>query len=291
MRAQETDVAGFAGARSPGGGALAEAYIELLKGAVTHSLYGRTASLVERPLGLKKLLKQKAFDHLARRGMTLVRLEDVDDDARRMEGRDWPLFGHTMVGVKRLDNVRECVEDVLRREVPGDLIETGVWRGGTAIFMRGILEAHGATDRRVWVADSFAGMPRPDGARYAADAGSVAFREEQVAVALEEVQDSFRRYGLLDDQVVFLEGWFRDTLPRLHGERWAIARLDGDMYESTTDALTNLYPNLSAGGYLIVDDYSLDYCRQAVHDYRAAHGIDEPIMKIDWTGVYWRKRA
>ncbi len=72
----------------------------------------------------------------------------------RMEGRDWPLLGHTMIGIKRLDNLQFCVERVLADDVPGDLIETGVWRGGATIFMRAILKAHGVTDRRVWVADS-----------------------------------------------------------------------------------------------------------------------------------------
>jgi O-methyltransferase len=255
---------------------------------LTHALFGSTAALVERPAGPRKALKQRAFDHLERRGIRLVRLQEVTDEAPRAEGRDWPLFGQTMVGLKRLANVRACVEDVLAREIPGDLIETGVWRGGASIFMRGVLKAHGVTDRRVFVADSFEGMPFPTG-RYAADAGSMAYKESQVAVSLEEVQENFRRYGLLDAQVVFAKGWFRDTLPALRDERWAVVRLDGDMYESTMDALENLYPGLATGGYLIVDDYSLAYCRAAVHDFRTAYGIDDPIRTIDWTGVFWQK--
>ena len=67
-----------------------------------------------------------------------------------------------MVGLARLDNVQHCVEDVLRNRVPGDLIEAGVWRGGVTILMRAILKAHGVSDRNVWVADSFRGLPRPD---------------------------------------------------------------------------------------------------------------------------------
>ena len=78
----------------------------------------------------------------------------------RTEGLDWPARAHTMVGMKRLANVRQCVEHVLSDGIPGDLIETGAWRGGTTIFMRAILKAHGVTDRTVWVADSFAGLPR-----------------------------------------------------------------------------------------------------------------------------------
>lgn len=269
---------------------LRDAYLDLLQRALTHALYGSTASLVERPAGLRKVLKQRAFDYFEDRGIQLVRLQEVTDEAPRAEGRDWPLFGQTMVGLGRLESLRVCVEDVLARKVPGDLIETGVWRGGASILMRGVLKAHGVTNRRVFVADSFEGMPPPSG-RYAADAGSIAYQEAQVSVSLADVQENFRRYGLLDDQVVFLKGWFRDTLPPLADETWAVARLDGDMYESTIDALENLYPNLSPGGYLIVDDYSLAYCREAVHDFRATHEISETIQKIDWTGVFWQKQG
>jgi hypothetical protein len=89
--------------------------------------------------------------------------------------------------------------------------------------------------------------------------------------------------------VRFLPGWFRDTLPTLGAERFAVVRLDGDMYESTMVALESLYPRLSVGGYLIVDDYAIGLCRRAVADYRSRHGIDEPIVRIDHTGVFWRK--
>ena len=88
-----------------------------------------------------------------------------------------------------------------------------------------------------------------------------------------------------------VEGWFRDTLPPLRGREWALVRLDGDMYESTMDGLTNLYPGLAPGGFLIVDDYGLPPCREAVEDYRREHGITEKVHKIDWVGAYWRKRG
>lgn len=207
----------------------------------------------------------------------------------RNEGRDWPRLAHTMTGVKRMKSLQFCVEDVLAREVPGDFIETGVWRGGSCIFMRGILKAHNVRDRKVWVADSFEGLPPPDTAKYPADAGDTLHMYDQLAIPMEEVAENFRRYGLLDDQVVMLKGFFKDTLPTAPIEQLAIARLDGDMYESTMDALTSLYPKLSDGGYLIIDDFALPGCNKAVHDFRAAHGISDPMEVIDWTGMYWQK--
>lgn len=208
----------------------------------------------------------------------------------RGTGQDWPEVAHTMIGIKRLDALHFCMEDVLDRGVPGDLIETGVWRGGAAIFMRGVLMARGVTDRVVWAADSFAGLPPPDAARYPQDASYHFHEHAPLAVSLEQVQENFRRYGLLDGQVKFLKGWFRDTLPGAPIRRLAVLRMDGDLYESTMDALTHLYPRLERGGYAIVDDYGdVPGCRQAVTEYREAHGIRAEIVPIDQSGVLWRK--
>ena len=91
---------------------------------------------------------------LARAGVELVR---VVDDRARADGSDVPALAETMVGLERLDNLHACVRDVLEQNVPGDLLEAGVWRGGASIFMRGALEAYGDEGRIVWAADSFEG--------------------------------------------------------------------------------------------------------------------------------------
>ncbi len=209
----------------------------------------------------------------------------------RAHGRDWPVRAHTMIGMRRLDNLQSCYETVRRDGIAGDLIETGVWRGGATIFMRALLEIYGDRDRTVWVADSFRGLPEPDAEHYPADAGDIHHTVGILAVPRAEVERNFAAYGLLDDQVRFVEGWFRDTLPAIPAERFAIVRLDGDMYESTMQALETLYPRLSPGGFLIVDDFgAVPGCARAVDDYRAQHAITEPVEKIDWAGVFWRRR-
>lgn len=210
-------------------------------------------------------------------------------DADRAEGKVWREYSDTMIGLRRLENIQACVEIVLANKVPGDLIETGAWRGGACIFMRGILAAHGITDRRVFVADSFEGLPPPDEEKYPADSGDQHHTLDFLAVDLETVKENFRRYGLLDDQVVFLKGWFSETLPSAPIERLAVLRLDGDMYGSTMDALQALYPKLSPGGFCIVDDYALEGCRRAIDDFRASHAISSPLQTIDWTGRFWQK--
>ena len=213
----------------------------------------------------------------------------VYDAAVREIGSDWPSRAHSMIGARRMFNLRCLCEYAIVNGVPGDFIETGVWRGGAAIMMRAVLAAYGVHDRRVWVADSFAGLPPPDPARYPADAGDVSFQYRELAVPLEEVRSNFAKYDLLDGQVRFLKGWFRDTLPTAPIERLAVLRLDGDLYESTMDSLGALYDKVSPGGFVIIDDYLLPKCKRAVEDFRAARAIVEPIQDIDGAGVFWEK--
>lgn len=215
---------------------------------------------------------------------------DFDRELRE-SGQDWPSQAHSMIGLRRMENIQNCVEQVIVDHIPGDLIETGVWRGGATIFMRAILKAYGITDRAVWVADSFEGVPPPDAEKYPADAGWDFAQFDCLAVSLEDVRANFDRYDLLDQQVRFLKGWFRDTLPTAPIEQLAVLRLDGDLYESTMDALSNLYPKLSVGGYTIIDDYMVSACAKAVQDYRGRHGINEKIEVIDSEGIFLAKKS
>jgi O-methyltransferase len=264
----------------------AELYLDLLKKSLTNWINGAAET---EELAAEQYLKADALDVCRRDGVRVVRPRPFDP-AQRAEGRDWPPTAETMAGLKRLDNLQACVESVLRDGVPGDLIETGVWRGGSCILMRAVLAAHGVTDRTVWVADSFAGLPPPNVEKYPLDRGLDLHRYPFLAVGLEQVRANFRKYDLLDERVKFLQGWFKDTLPAAPIERLAVMRLDGDLYESTTDALASLYPKLSVGGYVIIDDYgAVDACAQAVTDYRNRHGIRDEITKVDWTGAYWRR--
>lgn len=214
---------------------------------------------------------------------------DKYEHDRRENGKDWPSVAHTMIGLKRLNNIQFCVEDILKNNIPGDLIEAGVWRGGATIFMRAILKSHNDTNRTVWVADSFEGIP--DSTHPMDQAQRGLHLDKRLAISKEEVSANFQRYDLLDNQVRFLKGWFKDTLPIAPIKQLALMRLDGDLYSSTMDSLEALYPKLSIGGYVIIDDYGvLNEARQAVHEYREKHNIHDKIHWIDHSGVYWKKK-
>jgi UDP:flavonoid glycosyltransferase YjiC (YdhE family) len=268
--------------------AQADAYLHLLKRTLTRYPFG----LIEQMMMLRLRDVDPALTRaLADWGMTGQSTLNGNgfNPLLRSLGMDWPPDAETMIGLYRLDNLECCVVSVLRRGVPGDLVETGVWRGGASIFMRAALRAYGGAGRKVWLADSFQGLPRPDPINYPADSGDSLWAFPQLAAPLDAVKANFARYGLLDEQVRFLPGWFSDTLPGAPVEEIAVLRLDGDMYESTVVALRSLYHKVSPGGFVIVDDYgSIDACRQAVDDFRAEADIVSPLCPIDWTGVYWQ---
>ncbi len=267
-----------------------ELYLDLLKKCLTRYVFGETFhKLSPRKGSLKSMLYAPARKLLALGQLELVRHVPTDLE-KRAEGVDWPLGAETMIGLRRLDNLQDCIRDVLQRGVPGDLIEAGVWRGGATIFMRAALKAYGDCGRIVWVADSFRGLPKPDPHRYPADAGDSHWRYPLLAVPLEEVKANFARYDLLDDRVRFLVGLFHETLLSAPIERLSILRIDADMYGSTMDALRYLYPKLSVGGYVIIDDYgAIPVCRAAVEDFRSERRITEKLEHIDWTGVFWNR--
>jgi hypothetical protein len=193
-----------------------------------------------------------------------------------------------MVGLNRLDDLQSCVESIVADGVEGDLIEAGSWRGGASILMRATLDSLGARDKTVWVADSFEGFPIPDDQHPETEPfAEVSF----LAVPLEDVKGHFARLGLAGG-VEFVPGFFQETMPTLRGRSWSLLRLDGDSYEATWVTLESLYPGLSAGGYVVVDDYgAVEECQRAVDDYRRREGIDDPIEAIDWTASRWRKTS
>jgi O-methyltransferase len=266
-------------------------YLDLLKKCLTRITFPELYAPINRQRTLPRRMVVTLFQKLlSPLKLEIVRRKEFDPRLRE-EGLDWPGEAETMVGLKRLDNLEVCITNVLRQGVPGDLIETGVWRGGASIFMRAVLKAYGDTQRTVWLADSFQGLPKPDPEEYPADAKDQSWKNAALAIPVEEVEANFRKYDLLDDQVQFLVGWFRDTLPTAPMDKLAVLRLDGDMYESTIDALTYLYPKLSRGGYAIIDDYAIPGCQAAVKDYRSTHQIKEPLVSIDHYAKFWQRLA
>jgi len=266
-------------------------YLDLMKKALTHSLWiERTRSIdpSTMPRSVKRFVAVFLTGLFKQFGLRISREKDPDP-IRRALGEDWPEYAHTMIGLKRLTNIEDCIKILISDKIQGDFIETGVWRGGAVIFMRALLKAYAVNDRIVWVADSFCGLPKPNPTAYPADKNDICYQREITSVSLEEVKNNFQLYNLLDNQVRFLQGWFKDTLSDAPINRLALLRLDGDMYQSTMEALISLYPKLSRGGFVIVDDYAAEACKQAIHDFREKENIADSIIPIDNWSVFWRR--
>jgi len=270
-------------------------YLDIVKRSLTGALAEDNDSVLGgvRTAGSPSFKKRAAaaVGDLAQKAGFEIAYKKPYDHALRENGLDWPSRAESMIGLKRMTNIQDCIAAIIEDDVPGDLIETGVWRGGACIFMKANLQAWGDATRKVWLADSFEGLPKPNAALYPADEGDRLHEQTGLAVGADQVRHNFERYGLLDDRVEFLVGWFKDTLPTAPVEQLSLMRLDGDMYESTIQAIEPLYPKLSPGGFCIIDDFGSHSSQagQAVHDYRRKHGIIDEIVQIDEFGAYWRK--
>jgi hypothetical protein len=251
---------------------ITQLYLSQLKQSLMNTLNREVPESLINPKSLEVQLQPAWFDHF------------------------WFGDALTMCSLKRLDNIQWCIEQCLADQIPGDCIECGVWRGGAVLLMRGVLAAYGVTNRIVWVADSFQGLPPPPA--QSVDEGLYHFPQvaalDHFHVDIASVQANFMRYGLLDHQVRFLPGWFHDTLPQAPIERLAILRLDGDYYESTRDTLRFLYPRLAPGGFVIIDDWGIDKicgAKAAVVEFRQHYHITDALIPIDWHSAYWRKSS
>ena len=258
-------------------------YINLLKKSLTDTLR------VNRNAYFKKenLPSRIVNFVLSPIGYSLCKFKTIRLNEEFLEGKNQSPEAETLIGIKRLECIESSIKNIVKNNIEGDLLEAGVWRGGATIFMKGLLEAFGDTSRKIYAADSYEGCPPPTKEE---DMKDNYYKFKMLDVGLEDVKNNFSKYELLDNRVVFLKGWFKDTLPNGPFDKLSLIRVDGDMYESTMDALKNTYHKLSPGGFLLVDDYGgIEAARKAVDDFRRENNIKDPIIKVDWTGIYWQK--
>jgi len=223
--------------------------------------------------------------------------EEVRKDI--MVGKAWPSYGYTMVGLKRSKHIQLLLEDVFQKGVPGDFLEAGVWRGGASIIAKAVMFAHGEDTRRVFVCDSFQGLPKNE--LHQDKAHNVDWSAmEYLRVSQEQVMSNFRDFDLLDDRVEFVKGYFSESMPRFReshlgaggapSPQLAVVRADGDMYSSCFDIIVNLYDFIPVGGYFIIDDWTGFPCADAIKDFRGHLGINEEIILVDQSSAFFQKK-
>jgi O-methyltransferase len=266
-------------------------YLELMKKVLID--YDKIGSMEYHPLkyvnrNWKTFFLYPIDKLLQKRNFSICKLKYIDKE-KRLNGSDWPVHAKTMIGYKRLTNIEHCIRIIKEESIDGDLIETGVWRGGATIFMKAVLNNLNLKNKNVWLADSFKGVPPPK-KDFPEDSISELHKHNILNVSKNEVKRNFELYDLLDESIKFIEGWFHDTLANTPIEKLSLLRIDCDLYESTFLSLKYLYPKVSKGGFVIIDDYNaFKFCKKAVLDFRSANNIETEIIEIDKESVYWRK--
>ena len=199
----------------------------------------------------------------------------------------------TMTSLERLAALTEAITHITKKGIAGDIVECGVWRGGSTMAAALTLLELGDTSRSLYLFDTYEGMSAPTDADRSFD--GVSAREQldenkpgveiRCVAGLEEVRANLLSTGYPEDKIHFIKGKVEDTLPHESPEPLALLRLDTDWYESTRHELTHLYPLLREKGVLIVDDYGWwQGARKAVDEYLAEHEIDAYLHRIDCTG-------
>lgn len=243
----------------------------------------RFSQLINAPLGLLglKLIRKSRLE--------LVNFADLEQDKNF-----WKLYekikAFSLVPAERCYALYQSVHYILQNNIPGDFVECGVWKGGSAMLMAECLLQAGVRDRKLWLYDTFEGMSKPgaeDGQEEHAqwERGRVNDITNTMCLAsLDEVRANMMRTGYPAEKVVYVKGKVEDTIPGQLPSSIALLRLDTDWYASTKHELEHLYPLVSQKGILIVDDYGAwQGARKATDEY--FHSIPHTFLhRIDYTG-------
>jgi len=196
----------------------------------------------------------------------------------------------TMVKTNNLVNLYNLVQKVNSRSTIGDIVECGVWNGGSAAIMASACaSSQGGIDRRIWLFDSFAGLPTP-GPRDGAMERKYYFQGMNKG-SVEEVKRVFGKLSLPMENIKICAGWFSATLPAADIQRIAILHIDADWYSSVMAVLETMYDKVVPGGFVVLDDYGYwDGCTQAIENFIREHKIDGvKLERVASTGAYFQK--
>ncbi len=201
---------------------------------------------------------------------------------------------YTLTSQERLYSLRQSVQYIVRNKIPGDIVECGVWKGGSMMAVARTLIELGAAERNLYLFDTFEGMSEPTESdkQFSGEAAVDLLRQLDKETStiwayspLDDVRRAMRDTGYAPDKVLFIKGKVEETLPGQAPKQIAILRLDTDWYESTYHELIHLYPRLSDGGVLIIDAYGhWEGARRAVDDFIQEQNLRLLLNRIDYSG-------
>ena len=194
----------------------------------------------------------------------------------------------TMIHTPNLNNIQKLYKYIVDNDIQGDILEAGVWKGGATILMAALNKYYN-TNKKVYACDSYEGLPKTS--NYTEDHIVNGTNWQSYAVSLEEVKENFDKYKLLDNDVIFVKGFFEETIPKLEVGDLSLLRLDGDMYTSTIVCLDELYDKVVKGGVIICDDYGWKEAGsgRAIDDFREKRNITSEMKYSAYFCYYWIK--
>jgi cephalosporin hydroxylase len=258
-------------------------YLDLLKSALLDELYidneARIEYLLECATKGRPVEPSRLADPRRGRRDQFQRIEQLRRSGVNVDDKGLAaFFPFTSMGRARIDALELALDDVRRLGVEGDLVDCGTGLGGSAVFMRGHLEAHDARDRTVWVVDRF--RPSYD-----------TIESAVLGSDLNRVREAFERFGLLDDRVRFAQGELQDALDDAPIGPIALLRLGEGLGDSAGALLDRLYDRVAENGFVFADGYGDPKQRAAVDEFRARKGVTAPLERIDAWSVCWRKQG
>ena len=236
---------------------------------------------------VRNALQKRGYVHLRSKD----RYHDLGDDFVSAYNE---VKADTYTSVERMQPLWESVRHVVRRGIPGAIVECGVWRGGSAVLCARALQGEGVTDRDLYLYDTYEGMVEPtdkdvnhkgETAHSKWERDQADDHNEWCYAALDVVRANMARTGYPAERIHYVEGKVEDTIPGVAPEQVALLRLDTDLYESTLHELQHLWPRLSPGGILIIDDYGhWEGSREATDEYFADRDDAPLLVRVDYAG-------
>jgi hypothetical protein len=195
---------------------------------------------------------------------------------------------YSMCGKNEINQVKKLLTNIINNNISGCLIEMGIWRGGMSIWMQAILKYYNSK-RDIYLFDTFGTFPEPNHKKdiYLYNITKLLFENP---ASVNDVINNFKKMNLLDNNIKFIVGKFKNTIPNKPINNIALLRCDADHYDSTKIILEHYYWKINKGGYIIIDDYNNIHvaCKNAVDEFRTKYNITNKIMDIYLDSVYWQ---
>jgi O-methyltransferase/8-demethyl-8-(2,3-dimethoxy-alpha-L-rhamnosyl)tetracenomycin-C 4'-O-methyltransferase len=214
------------------------------------------------------------------------------------------VYVYSMLSLEGLENIENSTKAILNNNINGDFVECGVWRGGTGIIIKKLLQKYNNSNKQIFLLDSYEGMENLEKSNSLEETDKLDelcsnilndaekyFGKKLIETNYDEVKNNLKHFGCYDDKIILLKGWFNNEFPFDNINTISLLRLDCDYYYPTKICLEKLYNKISKGGFIILDEYYLEFMgeKNAVDEFRSKNNITSKLIPVDNNIAYWIK--